>query len=42
MRSFTLSNAIDSDDISASMEEGVLRVTLPKKEEVKPRQIEVA
>ncbi len=40
-RSFTISNAIDSDAISASMEGGVLQVRLPKRDEVKARQIEV-
>jgi len=40
-RSFTISDAIDRDQIEATMKNGVLRVNLPKVEEVKTRKIEV-
>ncbi|NDY42044.1 Hsp20/alpha crystallin family protein [Dissulfurirhabdus thermomarina] len=40
-RSFTVGPEIDVDRIEAKMEAGVLRVTLPKVEAVKPRRIEV-
>lgn len=41
-RSFTLPNVVDTDKIKAEHKEGVLRVTLPKKEEAKPRQISIS
>jgi HSP20 family protein len=40
-RSFNLPSTVDVDKISAEMEDGVLRVHMPKREESKPRQIEV-
>jgi HSP20 family protein len=40
-RSFTLPNVVDIDKIKAEHKDGVLRVTLPKKEEAKPRQIQI-
>ena len=40
-RSFTLSSKIDSEKIKADYANGVLIVTLPKKEEVKPREIAI-
>lgn len=41
-RSFTLPNVVDTDKIKAEHKDGVLRVTLPKKEEAKPRQIQIS
>jgi HSP20 family protein len=41
MRSFTLPLYIEPEKINAEFKEGVLRVTLPKREEAKPKQIEV-
>ncbi len=38
-RSFSLTQAIDASGIKASIEDGILRVELPKKAEVKPKQI---
>ncbi len=40
-REFTLSNEIDQTKIYAMLQDGVLRLTLPKVESVKPRQIAV-
>ena len=40
-RSFNLSSKIDNEKIEAKFNNGVLEVKLPKKEESKPRQIEV-
>lgn len=42
-RSFTLDEKINSDDINARYEDGILFLTLPKKEEVKvvPKEISV-
>jgi HSP20 family protein len=41
-RSFELDSSIDADKISARIEQGILTVTLPKAEQVKPRRIPVA
>ncbi len=41
MRSITLPNAVNADKIEAHYENGVLTLTLPKAEEVKPRKISV-
>jgi HSP20 family protein len=35
-RSFTLPNIVDSEKIAAKYESGILRITIPKKEEVRP------
>ncbi len=40
-RQFTLGDAIDLDNISASMKDGVLRLTMPKVKEPAPRRIVV-
>jgi HSP20 family protein len=40
-RSFTLPTMVDNEKIKAEVKDGVLRVTLPKKEEAKPRQIQI-
>jgi len=40
-RTFTLSNKIDRDKISADLKDGVLTVILPKAEEMKPRKIAI-
>ena len=41
VRSFALPAIIDSAKIGAEFKDGVLRVSLPKREEAKPKQIEV-
>jgi len=41
-RIFTLPSTVNVDDVKAEFREGVLNVTLPKREEVRPRQIEVS
>lgn len=40
-RSFKLPGTVDQEKVQASCEKGVLTVTLPKKEEIKPKQINV-
>ena len=40
-RSITLPQASDHGNISASMEDGVLTVRVPKREDTKPRRIEI-
>lgn len=40
-RSFTLPNFADPAKINAQYKDGILRVTIAKKEEVRPKQIEV-
>lgn len=37
-RSFRLPNSVDSDKIEAAYEDGVLHLTIPKKEEAKPKE----
>ena len=41
-RVFVLDPSIDAQKISAQIEQGVLKLNLPKAERVKPRKIEVA
>jgi HSP20 family protein len=40
-RSFTLSNKIDQEQISAQLDDGVLTLTLPKAKEAQPRRISI-
>jgi HSP20 family protein len=40
-RTLSLPDIVDPDKIEAVMKDGVLKITLPKKEEVKPKQIAV-
>jgi len=40
-RSFRLPGTVDQDKVTAVCERGVLTITLPKREEVKPKQIQV-
>jgi HSP20 family molecular chaperone IbpA len=40
-RSFTLSNKVDQERISAQLDDGVLTLTLPKAKEAQPRRISV-
>ena len=41
VRSFTLPASVDATRISAKYRDGVLRLVLPKKEESKPRQVNI-
>ncbi len=41
MRSFTLPTRIDSSKVTAEFKDGLLKVMLPKREEAKPKGIEV-
>ena len=41
-RSFTLPTTVDASGIKAEYKDGVLRVTLPKREEAKPKQIQIS
>lgn len=41
VRSFAVPNTFDTEKISAEFHNGVLTVTLPKKEAAKPRQVKV-
>jgi HSP20 family protein len=40
-RSFTLANTVNAEAIKAAYENGVLTLTIPKREEAKPKQIKV-
>jgi HSP20 family protein len=40
-RSFTLPNTIDTENVNASYDNGVLKLELAKREEAKPKQIKV-
>jgi HSP20 family protein len=40
-RSFTLPQTVDRERIGAAYKDGMLRITLPKREEVKPKQIKI-
>ena len=41
VRSFSVPNSFDTENIGAEFKNGVLSVTLPKKEAAKPRQVKV-
>ena len=41
VRSFAVPNAFDTEKIAAAYKNGVLSVSLPKKEAAKPRQVKV-
>ena len=41
-RRFTVSEDFDSTKIEASLKDGVLRLTIPRRDEAKPRRIEVS
>lgn len=41
-RVFTLPRTLDTDKIEARLEHGLLTLRIPKKEDVKPRKIEIA
>jgi len=40
-RAFQISDDYDKEKISATLENGLLEVTIPKREEVKPKKIEI-
>jgi len=40
-RTFTLPQTVDTENVSANYDKGVLNVTLPKRAEAKPKQIKV-
>lgn len=40
-RSFALPNTIDADNVKAEYENGILTLTMPKREEAKPRTIKI-
>jgi len=42
MRSFSVPSSVDTEKVSADYKNGVLTVTLPKKEAAKPKQVKVA
>ncbi len=41
VRSFTISDAVERENINASLKNGVLELFLPKAEKAKPRKIEI-
>lgn len=41
-RTFTLPNTVETDNVSASYDKGVLKIKLAKKAEAKPKQIKVS
>lgn len=41
VRSFTLPRTVDANAITASYKNGVLEIEIPKKEEAKPKQIQI-
>ena len=41
-RSFALPNVVDTENIKADFKDGVLQLTLPRRDEAKPKQIQVS
>lgn len=41
-RTFTLPSTIDADRVQASYDKGILKISLPKKAEAKPKQIKIS
>ncbi len=41
-RSFTLPSAVDPEKVMAEYKDGILKVVLPKREEIKPKPIKIA
>ncbi len=41
-RSFTIGVPVKSDEVKASYKDGLLEITIPKSEEVKPKKVDVA
>jgi HSP20 family protein len=41
-RTFSLPTTVDTDNVSATYDKGVLKISLPKKAEAKPKQIKVS
>lgn len=41
-RSFTIDDSIDTEKIKADLKDGILSLTLPRREESKPRQIKIS
>jgi HSP20 family molecular chaperone IbpA len=41
-RSFRLGDMFDKDKITAKLEDGILEITVPKREAAKPRRIEIS
>jgi HSP20 family protein len=42
VRSFTLPRSVDGERITANLEHGVLEIRMPRREEAKPRQINIS
>ncbi|HEV2118413.1 MAG TPA: Hsp20/alpha crystallin family protein [Terriglobales bacterium] len=42
VRSFALPSAVDTDNINANYDKGVLSISMPKRAEAKPKQIQVS
>lgn len=40
-RSFTIPSTVEPDKVDASMKDGVLEIIIPKKETIKPKEIEI-
>lgn len=41
VRSFALPTTVDAENVNAQFENGILRITIPKKEEARPKQIKI-